>query len=1171
MPTVICPNDQCGKSYNVSDESLGGRARCKTCGSVIELTWGGDESEVSDHSADGASSKSTGSTHSEARQLNETEADVPKASGRSQIPETLGRFQIRSVLGAGTFGTVYRAYDPQLDREVALKVPNTGVLRTEEEAERFLREARAAASLRHPNICPVHEAYEQDGRVCIVMAFISGKTLTSLINPDKPLGERQAALLIHKLAQALDLAHKKGVIHRDLKPGNIMFDQEHREPVIMDFGLARRSSDSQMTQMGQILGTPAYMSPEQAMGQTESIGPASDVYSLGVIFYELLCCARPFPGAAEQVRAAHYLKTEAAPPSTHRPGINATLEAICLKAMSCKIEDRSSMAELAEALTHYVPGAQPSADVLPPVQIPENRSTETAAAPKEAGLSALFAVAAADKKPAAVKTKHVRHRKQSSSRKSFWRSLPPSGKWVAGAGAAALLIWLGVVLFIQTGEGLVKIEILSDDVEVTFQNETITLADGTQEYNVKPGDHTLHIKSGNAEFDTDKFTLTKGNNPTVTVELVKNEIVAKAGDKQIARHAVPTVQPPTPENASAGVPALTSKAADSPQPAAVPEEAAALPGTAQPAWSDEWALSRPFGRSQWTVLEDGVLEGSGAGWLATKQDYSDFEISLEYQLSDGGNSGIFVRATPTGDTKGSEFLEIQLLDDNDSKNRRSGPTGQTGSLWNIAARKQALNTVPGQWHTLLVRAVGPRIQVEHDGAEALDVNLDSVSIPAKVKRQSSGRIGLQSYPITTVRFRNIVIRDLTSTSGVNPNPQAPLETTAQTVFPGSQSLFNGTDLTGWTPMSTSGNDDDVHQPTTGGWQAGDSELLCNWLRSSWLKSSRQYGDFELQLEYKLLPGGNSGVYIRSPGLGHLSRTGIEVQLLDDDSPSFRNTAADKRTGALWGIAAPTVRVPQPAGQWHLIAIRCERPRIQVHLDGTEIVDADATKNLALQGRPRSGYIGLTNWHGEAFGTSFRNIRIKELERVSEPAAASGVNPDPQPPSASVPSPASNLSDLENKIFPSLVRVKVAGDNRMPLGVVTESGVCTIMPGSFTSVELETLDGKRKFAGTVRSRSPSPFCWIDSTDLDLRPAASAKTGTASQLQDAFVALHLDGATKLYAGKIEASGAFWAPVEVAPQQGGIVGIGPIFAADGTCLGLSLRSDRDKPIAIYPLKME
>ncbi len=276
------------------------------------------------------------------------------------VPQKIGRFEVRALLGEGAFGSVYRAHDPKLDRDIALKVPKTGVLVTERDRKLFFREAQSAAGLRHPNICSVHEVHDDTDPPYIVMDFIAGKSLADYLHDrSEPLPMRQSAIIVHKLALALEVAHKKKIVHRDLKPANIMIDLERKDVVIMDFGLAHRilAEDAETSQQGAIIGTPAYMSPEQARGDTRAVSPASDIFCLGVILYELLTGTRPFHGSLHDV-LGKIQRSEAKPPSKVRGSIDPRLEAICLKALAKKPEERfRSMKEMAQAIQRYLKDA----------------------------------------------------------------------------------------------------------------------------------------------------------------------------------------------------------------------------------------------------------------------------------------------------------------------------------------------------------------------------------------------------------------------------------------------------------------------------------------------------------------------------------------------------------------------------------------------------------------------------------------------------------------------------------------------------------------------------------------------------------------------------------------------------------------------------------------------
>jgi predicted Ser/Thr protein kinase len=289
--------------------------------------------------------------------------EQPTPPGGS-VPPVIGRYHVRRKLGEGGMGAVYKAEDPKLDRMVAVKLPRFegSPERQFQARQRFLREARAAARVRHPHVCPIYDVGEQDGRPYVVMAYVEGRSLAEdLVERGRYEDVREAVELVRQVAGALQAVHAHGIVHRDLKPGNILLDRDGG-PLLTDFGLARLDDEAdRLTSEGVLMGTPAYLAPEQVNPELGAFGPRGDVYSLGVVLHELLTGHRPFCGSMAQLlnQVGHH---DAPPVGQSRPELDLLLQAVVMKALARRPEERyADAASFAEALGHWQSGDRAAA------------------------------------------------------------------------------------------------------------------------------------------------------------------------------------------------------------------------------------------------------------------------------------------------------------------------------------------------------------------------------------------------------------------------------------------------------------------------------------------------------------------------------------------------------------------------------------------------------------------------------------------------------------------------------------------------------------------------------------------------------------------------------------------------------------------------------------------
>lgn len=976
------------------------------------------------------------STHSQLSHNIETVAPGRKgqeATTSGPLPADFGRYRVIKPLGQGAMGVVYLAEDTQLHRKVALKTSSFDDDQSGELLERFYREARSAANLRHPNICPVYDVGEIQGRHYISMAFIEGRTLATYVNASGSLHERQVLVLVRKLALALQDAHQQEIVHRDLKPANIMVDLKG-EPIIMDFGLARvgySEEESRLTQVGMIVGSPAYMSPEQVSGRPELLTGAADQYSLGVILFELLAGQPPFRGSVTAV--VGQILTQPPPRlSSLRSDVSPAVEALCLKMLAKSPSDRfASMKQVADEIAALLRGSSAEKGVTaaekhgsPATSIPKTSLHEAlveearqrlkqrdypkaiemlqqipeAERPAEAAKLLAQALKLMDEvnfvlqemeaalqsgdgaklakraqelvklKPDHPRARQVREliKKHGPERalqflaeSSAATPTPaPPRRLLIGGLAAGLAVLLAIVWF-QFGDSRVKVEILAEGYEVKFNEAEITITDGTGETKVKPGDHTLHIKSlkpGDGgtveEFDTDKLTLKKGGQAVLTVTRENAEVVAKLDGQVIPRRSLMT------SSTGPSVP-------DQPQ----------IPSGETLATEEKGYVYQTS--DELVENSNGVKAGDGRGWKVINgqwnlPDSSENVFADPYFNFNAGNTSWgaieqLIDVSQFSDAIDNANVEFRLswkLGCFDNDEGAMTLTALSSDKKELATLYDSgwLNQQPWTNWKLFVASVAPAKGVRF--------------LRLKASSQRSRRPGNQqcSAYFREMSLRAIVKQPFSAPQVSDDGPWI--------------SLFNGKDLTGWK----------THPSQPGGWAVENGLLVGrSWDTNHLFSESNDFENFHLRAELKTEHQSNGGIYIRCPFSVDRSGkfpSGHEAQIL-------HSHATGPWTGSLKTPGVPVIeqlpheRPVLAGGEWFTIDVIAVGNVFTIKVNGkttTNIRDGSNLYNkghIALQAMVDAGVTTPTIIH-------FKKIEVKRLKMANTvaPKAATVQSPVP---------------------------------------------------------------------------------------------------------------------------------------------------------------------------------
>ena len=907
-------------------------------------------------------------------------------------------YEVRRELGRGGMGVVYLAHNRLLGRDEVLKVMGREIMDRAGVLDRFLREMRSVARLRHPNIVTAYSAFRLGESITFAMEYIEGLDLAKLVKAKGPLPVGHACSFVHQAALGLQHAHEEGMVHRDIKPGNLMLSRRGDRGVVkvLDFGLAKATReeeiDGTLTHAGQMLGTPDYIAPEQTIDAKEA-DIRADIYSLGCSLYYLLTGGPPFRGTnLYDILQAHH-SVDAKPLNFVRPEVPAELAAIVGKMMAKEPGRRFQYPdEVAGALTPFFKKADGArARPMPDVSTVEPPRTKPRPAVRLESGPATEPMTPVDPSPrpprpssmweSLIETRESEGLIEASPSVSGGRKPP----WIWAALAAGVMLsglvaaWAGGMFRVKTPEGIIAIEGLPPDADVFVDGGKVRVEwpdGGSAEITAPVGRHGVEVRKDGFRTFGEEVMIAVGEKTTLQARL---EPWAKD-----QAHIDGTSAPPA-------------------------EGANPLPAFD--------LLPTPLVIGDWTIEGDELVQSSLERKLLCimfgDPDWSEYDFSLEGSVVEGEH-GLKAIVHATGPLTHRQFSIGSY------ENTASDLSQDHAGRWdrnegNFKYEKININN----WHRINVEVRGATVRCYLDG---------ELRFEDRDERFTHGRVGVGTWG-TMARFRRIRVTapggevlfeglpkpldakddpvgspTASGTGGsstsagkspaAEPRGEPPLPPAARE---GWVSLFNGMDLSGWK----------AHPAQPGNWRVTDGILVGSGLTPSHLYSDRgDYGDIHLKANLRINDAGNSGIFARSPfGPGYPKGgpkwpLGYEAQIncLGGDPA---------KTGSLYvGGGGPVVKLaksPVRAFQWFTLELIAEGNHIVVKVDGIKTADfVDENR------RSSRGHVALQVYDA-ATHVEFRRIELKEINAAggaggSSTSAGGGpaaalVDEPPAPPSA----------------------------------------------------------------------------------------------------------------------------------------------------------------------------